>query len=55
VLYAPDLMQCSETTGDGPQDVSSHGDVQVEVNSQIADTVDRLDYGMSWSNKMHDK
>ena len=31
-------------SGDGPRDVSSHGDVRVEVNSQIADATDRLDY-----------
>jgi len=38
------VTQCSETTGDGPRGESSHGDVQVEVNSQIADATNRLEY-----------
>ena len=37
-------MQCSETTGGSPRDVSSHGEIRVGVNSQIADATDRLDY-----------
>jgi len=42
-LNASDLTQCSKTTGDRLRDMSSLGDVWIQINTQIANTANGLD------------